>query len=60
MKPECEFASAAAYVAPALERFGTLRELTQQGNTGAADGAAILGISGCVVNGRTDTCPTAS
>ena len=34
------------YAAPALTRFGTLRELTQAGTTGPLDGAATFN-DGC-------------
>jgi hypothetical protein len=32
------------YTKPAVERFGTLRELTLLGVSGASDGAVVLGI----------------
>jgi hypothetical protein len=34
------------YAKPALERFGTLRELTLIGISNASDGTTILGITG--------------
>lgn len=51
------------YQKPILQKFGTFRELTQFGESGASDGFAIRGIGtspGCSSGGFDYRCPTAS
>ena len=50
------------YSKPALEKFGTFRELTQWGFRSATDGGSIFGIGspGCSTFGYEIGCPTPS
>lgn len=48
------------YQKPAVEKFGTFRELTQLGLSSASDGASIFGIGspGCQTGPISLGCPT--
>jgi len=50
------------YSKPAVQKFGSFRELTQLGFSSASDGASIWGISspGCETFGVELGCPSAS
>jgi len=50
------------YLTPKVERFGTFRELTQIGLTGASDGMTVCGPNGVVGTGCTEgkDCPSGS
>ena len=46
------------YTKPAVERFGTVRDLTLVGISGVSDGLTVIGITGSVdLNGVWTNCP---